>query len=622
MYCPWVDQLFAGNTKAEKIRSGYGWVELMNPCDPADYQYFGRPMAFSKAESVIRGYEDYDLSSVEIKIQKILKDSYYDLLELINYKDLTSIEPTDDSSFAAQEGWKGNEILISAAAMIATFHFNQEFSDNGFMSTDITLYPQSYELKNMNFDAYLRIIMGNSIIHETSIWSALVLLVEDLLAVFVVPILKILLITVIFTLALALAVSCIINKPENMIKIFLKTYLLPLFAMMAIFIAHTIVISWFIGEGSSAGLIDTHSIAVTTGDPTLTLLLMIVTDLCTSILMWKLLKFAAKSTVKYIQDIMTGIAALGKGTFDGVAKVIAGVAGVGTLAVGAASLAGKAAVGTGKAAATVGKGAASIAGAPGRAIRNSKEKKEAEEKEKRAQFRDNVLQRLADQASIGGGVGAGGSGNGSGNGNGNGNSSNDLAADVKAIRSKLEGINPKNMTNRGSESNSNNGGSKTVQSQSAGASSAKAKTSEKAKAAQGKYESIKTPTKKEYAAGAMQEANSGINAGLKQAQANLAKLEAEQKALVVKYGAQWNRQKKKFTSTSRTGNVSEQNRQLNDIQKRINASRTVVEQLKMQQAPKQGTSKTINKPAVGKSKPTTTTTSGRGNASKTKIVKK
>lgn len=459
MYCPWVDQFLAANTKSERIKSGYGWVELMNPCNPADYQYFGRPMAFSKAEATIRGYKDYDLSNVETKIQKILSDSYYDIIELINYKDLTSINPTDAESYAAKEGWKGNEILVSAAAMIATFHFNQEFSDNGFMSTDTTLYPQSYELKNMNFDAYLRIIMGNSMginqvslmrsdsnsmtvyeefIHETSVWSALVLIVEDLLAVFIIPVLKIMLITVIFVLALALAVSCIINKPEHMIKIFLKTYIFPLFAMIAIFVVHTLVISWFVGEGSSSGLIDTHSISVTTGDPTVTLLLMIVVDLGTIILMWKLLKFAAKSTAKYIQDIGTGIAALGKGTFSGVAKIITAAAGVGTAAVGAASLAGGAIKST----------ASGVVGA-GKAISHKAEysRQTKLDKERNKLLKSGGTSGTSDKTKgkTGGSSGAGAASNKPTNNNSQQTNSS-LAADVKAIRQKLEkGFNPEGM---------------------------------------------------------------------------------------------------------------------------------------------------------------------------------
>ena len=590
MYCPWVDQFLAANTKSTKIKSGYGWVELNNPCDPADYQYFGRPMAFSKAEAVIRGYKDYDLSDVETKIQKVLNDSYYDIIELINYKDLTSIVPTDSDSYAAKEGWKGNEILVSAAAMIATFHFNQEFSDNGFMSTDITLYPQSYELKNMNFDAYLRIIMGNSMgvnqvqlmrddsssmtvyekfIHETSVFSALVLIIEDILAVFLIPILKILLITVVFVLALALAVSCIINKPENMIKIFLKTYIFPLFAMIAIFVAHTLIISWFVGEGSSAGLIDSHSISVTTGDPTVTLLLMIVVDLITVILMWKLLKFAAKSTAKYIQDIGNGVSSLTRGTFSGLAKIVTTAAGIGTVAVGAASLAG------GAVKSTVG-GVTGVGKAVSHKVENSRQTKL--DKERNKLLKSGGTSGTSDKTK---GKTGGSSGAGSKPTNNNSQQINgSLAADVKAIRQKLEkGFNPEGMKQESSKPAEVKEEPKKVQAASPEASKAEKKPSAGAQKAQQLYK--RKLTRKESQAAAIQSAMTGDNAGLKQAQADLDKLIAEQNALVSKYGATWNRGKKKFTSKS---NNAEQNRQLNEMQRKINASRATVNTLKQRAA--------------------------------------
>lgn len=353
MYSPWVDQFISANSTTQKVRSGYGTVELMEPWNPADYQYFDRPMSFSPAEAVIRGYKSYDLSDVENKIQNVLNNTYKDMIELINYKDLTGIT-TDDNVIG-----KSNDILISAAAMIATFNFNKEFSDIGFMSTNTQLYPISFELKNMNFDAYLRIIMGNSMgvnqissrssysniyeefIKQTSPLSGLLLIVEDNLAVFIIPLMKILLVVVIFILSLVLAVSCIINKPENMIRIFLTTFIVPLLSMIAIFIGHSVVISWFIGDGSVAKLIDTHSISITTGDPTMTLLLMAVVDITTIVLMWKLLKFSFKSTTEYIKSIIGGIAALGKGVLDVGLKAVAALAGVGTIAANVVNAQGK-----------------------------------------------------------------------------------------------------------------------------------------------------------------------------------------------------------------------------------------------------------------------------------------
>lgn len=351
MYSPWVNALMDINTTSQKANSGYGQVTILEPCNPVEYVYNNRPMAFSPAESVLRGYEDVDLTTVEYKLQKILKDTKSDLVELLNYKDLTS---------DAIPG--GNDILVSAAAMIATFHFNQEFSDTGFMSTNIQLYPVSFELKNMNYDAYLRLIMGNSMcinqvkllqnnstanqtiyevfIHNTSLVSAIILILVDAMGVFIIPIMKILLIAVIFFLALALSISCIISAPEKMLSTILTTFVLPLMGMIAIFTAHAIVVSWFIGDGAS-GVIDTRSIAVTTGDPTITLLLLLIVDVVTSILMWKLLKFAAVSTVKYIKVTFNGIKDMAQNVFGNLVGSIAAVTGIGTVAVGAGTLAAK-----------------------------------------------------------------------------------------------------------------------------------------------------------------------------------------------------------------------------------------------------------------------------------------
>lgn len=358
LYSPWVNALMDANNKAQTANSGYGQVTILEACNPADYTYNNRPMAYSPAEKQLRGYADIDLTTVEYKLQKVLKETREDLIELLNYKDLTG------------EGVpEGNDILISAAAMIATFHFNQEFSDTGFMSTNIQMYPVSFELKNMNYDAYLRLIMGNSMgvnqvklmknkstanqtiyetfVHNTSAVSAIILILVDAMGVFVIPIMKILLIAIIFFLALALSISCIINAPEKLLPTIINTFVLPVLGMISIFTMHAIVVSWFIGDGAS-GVIDSHSIAITTGDPTITLLLLLIVDVVTSILMWKLLKYAAVSTVKYIKATFSGIKDMATNLFGNIVGSIGAVAGVGTLAVGTAGLVGKAAAATAK----------------------------------------------------------------------------------------------------------------------------------------------------------------------------------------------------------------------------------------------------------------------------------
>ena len=409
LYSPWVHGLMDANNNAQEANSGYGQVTILEACNPAEYNFNNRPMAFSPAEKVLRGYEDMDLTQVEYKLQKVLINTKEDLINLINYKDLTG------ESIPG-----GNDILISAAAMLATFNFNQEFSDTGFMSTNIQLYPVSFELKNMNYDAYLRLILGNSMgvnqvklmrsdssdktvydtfIHNTSVISALVLILVDIMGVFIIPIMKILLIVVIFALALALSISCIINAPEKLLPTILNTFVLPLLGMIAIFTAHAVAVSWFIGEGTS-GIIDTHSIAVTTGDPTITLLLLLILDVVSAILMLKLLKFAAISTAKYIKATFDGVKDMAKNTVSSIASTV-GV--VGSVAAGAAGVAGVAG-GLAKVASAPVKGATKLIGS------------QATRKVRVTNKSDDDDDKSSSKGSTGGTGGSGGTGGAGGTG--------------------------------------------------------------------------------------------------------------------------------------------------------------------------------------------------------------
>lgn len=366
LYSPWVDALCTASGGTSKANSGFGEVTVGDQLNPASYFKVGRPIAYSPAESVLRAYSDVDLTSVERKMQAVLTKTREDMIELLNYKDLTMI-----NSENGVVDLQGNDILVSAAAMLATFHFNQEFSDVGPLHTNVQLYPLNFELENMNYDSYLRLIVGNSmgtnlklqqnltvydnLIHNTSIITALILILVDIFGVFVIPVMKICLIVVIFIMALALCVSCVLNKPDKFLSTILSTFVIPLCLMIIIFTAHAIVVSWFVGQGVT-GVINSRDIAITTGDPTITLILLLLVDIVTSFCMWLLLKFAFTSAIKYIKATAAGLLAVGSGTVKGVLGAIAAVGSVSGAAVGATSLAakgvgtiGKGAFGTGKA---------------------------------------------------------------------------------------------------------------------------------------------------------------------------------------------------------------------------------------------------------------------------------
>ena len=127
-----------------------------------------------------------DLTEVEKKLQAVTEKTYKDLMYLINYYDMD------------------NEVLLTAAAMYATFNFNTEFSETKFLGDSVMLYPQGFELRNFNYDAYMRLALLNAtgetiyakddlyerVLDKTHIFTALLMIGCDLIACVGIPMFK------------------------------------------------------------------------------------------------------------------------------------------------------------------------------------------------------------------------------------------------------------------------------------------------------------------------------------------------------------------------------------------------------------------------------------------------
>lgn len=338
LYSPWVDAMYDIYGSSQTAQSGYDKVSITDPLNPASYYIKSRPMSYSPADARLKGYVESDLSIIEKKMQNVLERTRTDLLYLLNYKDF-EVSSKADKELRSKYG---SEVLISAAAMIATFNFNQEFSDTSFGGSGIVMYPQSYELKNMNYDSYLRLILQNAtgktpslstegksesiysdIISETSFFTGLFLLLNDVLAVFAVPALKIVVIILFTLLGLLLAIFCMISPPEKILNVVLRNYIVPVLGFTALLCIHTWVVSLFVGEGAT-GVLGSQALVLTTEDPTVTLLLLIVCDLAFCFALYKLLRWSLALAYKYAKNILHSVKAIGA-TAAGLA--IAGVAG-------------------------------------------------------------------------------------------------------------------------------------------------------------------------------------------------------------------------------------------------------------------------------------------------------
>lgn len=313
MYSPWVDTLYDTGVYNYRIKTAMYDMTVLDTVNPDSYVDAGRPMSFSPADMHNKNLQESEITDIEYKINKTLEDTYEDLMYLNNYQGY------DD------------EVLISAAAMIATFNFNKNFSSNNIVGEQYTLYPQSFEMKNMNYDAFLRLIIMNStgeplsstdgsvyvrMLNKSSVFTGILMVAVDIVSVYVIPAAKIILLFGLMALSMIMILYLAFSPKDGLLKTVGKVMLLPLFLFGLLLVGMSLVISLFVGEGKT-DIVGERGISVVTNDPAVTLLLLLLVDIVFIILMWKIGKNIFKSLKVYVPGL--GMAALGAVTGAGLA---------------------------------------------------------------------------------------------------------------------------------------------------------------------------------------------------------------------------------------------------------------------------------------------------------------
>lgn len=326
MYSPWVDAMYSTTYASGSIGSigrRYSITDTINPGYYLEY----RQMIFSPADKIRNNLTEDDLSDVEARIIKTLEDTYTDFMYLNNY-----------ASF-------DEDVLLGAMAMTATFNFNKNFSENRMLGDSITLYPTGFEIRNFSYDAFLRMALLNTtgsslfsdqdiyteVVGNTSMVTALLMIVNDAVAVYGVPTLKLVTLLLLFLLGLILCINCFMNPPDKLWKNLLKSYFLPFGMFIGALFAHMIIASLFVGEGLT-GVVGSRGIAITTGDPTITIILMLIANCVFCFVLFLAIKTLLKSLVAALKDTAGGIVgiaggalAVGAGAFTAGKVVASGI---------------------------------------------------------------------------------------------------------------------------------------------------------------------------------------------------------------------------------------------------------------------------------------------------------
>lgn len=337
-YCSWLDTMMDCNyADSENIKVMGDKFKVANPLDPTTYYTVdasgnltaGRYMVFSESEMKYYGLSDADLTTVERKIINFQKSVYNETLNLMNYQSVS------------------DEALIQAYAMLQLFEFNKEFSQTSVTGKNsYILYPQGYELKAFSYDAYLRMIMSEAsgeslmtdtsdedgantsiykrIMDNTSLFYGFFLLINDVIAVYLIPGLKLFFIVCIFLTSILLILSAAIKLDLNIINVTWKSLLAPLLSFAAVSIGMSFIVSMFMSSGANG--ITSSALVINTGDPTSALLLMIVLNAAVLILYFKICKKCFADMKMYFKAVFDSIGSAVTGALGTVVGLATGKA--------------------------------------------------------------------------------------------------------------------------------------------------------------------------------------------------------------------------------------------------------------------------------------------------------
>lgn len=317
VYTPWVDLMYdCDYAKPERVSSVGEYYVISDPINPASYPP-ERPMVFSESEMADYGLTKGDLTTVERKIIECnqgMEERMYELLNYYNFSDLT---------------------LNTAAAINCTFEFNTTFSESGLFSDNINLYPQSFEIADFSYDAFLRFILANTIgegmtsqgdfyadlVNNSSWTTALVMLLLDIVSQYILPAFKIFFLIAVFisSILLILVTSFKVDPEQKFIGRLIKGLFVPMLLFLAVTIGFAWVISLFMGTGNSA-VTQTNTLSIQMGDPVVVMLAMLALDIICVILYFKICKGIISDIKKDFKSVVNSVG----GIFGGAVSLLGG----------------------------------------------------------------------------------------------------------------------------------------------------------------------------------------------------------------------------------------------------------------------------------------------------------
>ena len=290
-------QVYEGNLKSWLFRSNWAIKIVENPTynkeqtirdaegnkykitqtwDPSAYPA-ERPMVFSRAQQILQGLDDSDLTTFELKCIQANEEVCDEWTKLINYLNLDDMTP---------------EVMYREMALVALLKFNQVFSPQTFTGSNYVLYPYTMDIRYISFDSIMRMLMLNvskntqyiyndtmqTVIKDSDVFTAVLLLLAALLCSGVIPFLRDILMAFVFYLGFIQLIRAIFRQSK--VKIQIQTGIV--ICNLAIQLMTTVYYWTFqamMGVTTYDAVLDLGQAAITTGTPLWCFLFVIIVSI-------------------------------------------------------------------------------------------------------------------------------------------------------------------------------------------------------------------------------------------------------------------------------------------------------------------------------------------------------
>ena len=243
-----------------------------------------RPMVFSRAQQILSGLDDSDLQQFELKCIELNEKVADDWIRMINYINLEGMT---------------TEVMYREMAVVALLDFNKEFSPSA-LGSNFILYPYTMDIRYISFDSVMRMLMLNvskntqyiyndtmqTVINNSDIFTAILLLIAAMLCSGVIPFLRDIIMAMIFYLGLIAMVIQIFRVTKQKVKLSSGIVLCNAI-LMVMTAAYYMIFGAMIGKTTADSVIDLGKASITVGTPLWCFLVVIIVQILYIVLMVK-----------------------------------------------------------------------------------------------------------------------------------------------------------------------------------------------------------------------------------------------------------------------------------------------------------------------------------------------